>query len=77
MLGGCVLGLFLSRLVVSVVRVSGTTAPPDPPLRVDIPWLSVLLGLGIVVAGLAIVVELATRHAFRGDTPERASWSLE
>ena len=76
-LGGCLLGLFLSRLVVSVVRVSGTTAPPDPPLRLDIPWLSVLAGLGIVVVGLAIVVELATRHAFRGDVPERASWSLE
>jgi hypothetical protein len=75
--GGCVLGLFLSRLVVSVVRVSGTTAPPDPPLRLDIPWEFVLLGLGLVVAGLAIVVEVATRHAFRGDVPERASWSLE
>jgi len=75
--GGCVLGLFLSRLVVSVVRVSGTTAAPDPPLRLDIPWLSMLLGLAVVVAGLAAVVESATRHAFRGDVPERASWSLE
>jgi len=75
--GGCVLGLFLSRLVVSVVRVSGTTAPPDPPLHLDIPWLWTLIGLAVVVAGLAAVVELATRHAFRGDVPERASWSLE
>ena len=76
-LGGCVLGLVLSRLVVSVVRVSGTTAPPEPPLRLDVPLVSTLIGLGAVVAGLAVVVELATRHAFRGDSPERASWSLE
>jgi len=62
---------------VSVVRVSGTTAPPEPPLRLDVPLVSTLIGLGAVVAGLAVVVELATRHAFRGDSPERASWSLE
>jgi hypothetical protein len=77
MLGGCALGLVLSRLVVAVVRVSGTTAPPEPPLVLDVPWPIVAAGVGATLAALALVVELATRNAFRGDTPERASWSLE
>ncbi len=76
-LGGCVLGLFLTRIVVSVVRVAATTAPPDPPLRLDVPWVSVLVGLVALIAGLLGVTEVSTRRAFRGDTPERASWSLE
>jgi hypothetical protein len=76
-LGGCALGLFLSRLVVSVVHVSGSTAPPEPPLRLDVPWPLILVGVAVLVIGLAAVVELTTRHAFRADAPERASWSLE
>jgi hypothetical protein len=72
-----VLGVLLSRLVVSVVRISGTTAPPEPPLRLDAPWQLILIGLLAVILALAAIVELVTRHAFRGDTPERASWSLE
>lgn len=75
--GGCVLGVVLSRMVVSVVRVTGTTAPPEPPLRLDEPWQLILAGLLAVILALAGVVELVTRHAFRGDAPERASWSLE
>jgi ABC-type antimicrobial peptide transport system permease subunit len=76
-IGGFALGLALSRLVVAVVKVSGTTAPPDPPLRVDAAWPLVGAGIGGVIVALAIVVELTTRRAFRGETPERASWSLE
>ena len=75
--GGCVLGIFLSRLVVSVVHVTGTTAPAEPPLRLDAPWALIVAGLLAVILALAGVVELVTRHAFRGDAPERASWSLE
>src|SRR5262249_18686623 len=75
--GGCVLGLVLSRLVVAVIRVSGTTVPAEPPLRLDLAWQLVLIGLVGVIAALAIVVELTSRSAFSADTPERASWSLE
>jgi hypothetical protein len=75
--GGCALGLFLSRLVVSVVRVSASTAPPDPPLRLETPWLVIVVGLAAVALLLAAALELTTRRAFRADAPERASWSLE
>ncbi len=75
--GGVVLGLVLSRLVVAVVRVSGTTAPPNPPLRLDVPWAVAGIGTAATLVALAAVVELTTRNAFRADSPERASWSLE
>jgi hypothetical protein len=75
--GGLALGLLLSRVVVSLVRLSGSTAPPDPPLRLDLPWPVALAALGAVVLALLAVVEATTRRAFRGDAPERASWSVE
>ncbi len=76
-LGGAVLGVVLSRLVVSLVRISAATGAPEPPLRFDPPWLLAALGLGALVIVVALVVELATRLAFPGETPERPSWSLE
>jgi hypothetical protein len=74
---GAVLGLVLSRLVVALVRVSGATETPNPPLRLDPAWLLSLAGLAALVVAAAAVVELATRRAFRGDSPEHAAWSLE
>ena len=76
-LGGAVLGVVLSRLVVSLVRISAATGAPEPPLRFDAPWLLAALGLGALVVVVAVVVELATRLAFPGETPARPSWSLE
>ncbi len=75
--GGIGLGAILSRLVVSLVRVSGTNAVPEPPLRFD-PSLLVS-GLGVVLLGVAAlaVAEWMALTAFRGSRPERASWSLE
>jgi len=75
--GGLGLAVLLSRLVVSLVRVSGTTGVPEPPLRLDPDWL--VGGLGIVALLLAalLVAEGAALAAFRGNRPERASWSLE
>jgi len=37
--------------------------------------VGITLAVFAVAAGLA--AELSVRHAFRGDTPERASWTLE
>ena len=71
------LGVVLSRLVVSLVRISAATGAPEPPLRFDPPWLLAALGLGALVLVVALVVELATRLAFPGETPARPSWSLE
>ncbi len=76
-LGGAVLGLLLSRLVVALVRVSAATEVPQPPLRFEPAWAVAAGGLGMLVVAAAAAVELTTRRAFRGDAPARASWSLE
>ncbi|HEX6699981.1 MAG TPA: FtsX-like permease family protein [Gaiellaceae bacterium] len=75
--GGAALGALLSRLVVSLVRISATTALPEPPLRFDPAWLE----SGLAIVALAIVAlavaEGTSLTAFRSQRPERASWSLE
>ncbi len=75
--GGAGLGALLSQLVVSLVRVSATTAVPEPPLRLDPAWL--VSGLGILALALValLVAEGTSLTAFRSARPERASWSLE
>jgi ABC-type antimicrobial peptide transport system permease subunit len=75
--GGAGLGALLSLLVVSLVRVSGTTGVPEPPLLFDPAWL--VSGLGILILALAalLVAEGTSLAAFRSARPERASWSLE
>jgi hypothetical protein len=75
--GGVVLGLVLARLVVSFVHVSASTALPEPPLRLDPAWPE-SLGVVVLIAVLALLVaELTSLRSFRGERPERASWSLE
>jgi hypothetical protein len=75
--GGLALAFLLSRLVVSLVRVSGTTGVPEPPLRLDPNWLAGGLGVAAVMLAALLVAELASLAAFRGARPARASWSLE
>jgi hypothetical protein len=77
LLGGCALGFVLSRFVVSVVQVTATATHPDPPLVVDIGAGTVAPALGVLVLACLAAIEITLRHAFRGDVPERASWSLE
>lgn len=75
--GGILLGLLLSRLVVALIQVSAATGTPEPPLRLAPAWgLSAAVG-ALVLALLAGLVELTTRHAFRDEVPQRATWSLE
>ena len=76
-IGGVALGLILSRLVVSVIGVSAETTVPDPPLRYDPGWSTGLAGLAILVVVVLVLIELTARHALRGATPQRASWSLK
>ena len=71
------LGLILSRLVVSVIGVSAETTDPVPPLRYQPGLATALPALLVLVLVLAALVELTARHALKGDTPSRASWSLE
>ncbi len=77
LVGGVGLGALLSRLVVSLVRVSATNAVPEPPLLFDPAWTAA--GLGLLALGLValLVAEGTSLAAFRGARPERASWSLE
>jgi hypothetical protein len=75
--GGICLGLILSQLVVSLVRISATTAFPEPPLRFDPAWVAAgVLILALLVLALA-VVEGTSSAAFRDSRPRRTSWSLE
>jgi hypothetical protein len=75
--GGLALALLLSRLVVSLIRVSGTTGVPEPPLRLDPDWLVAGIGIAALMLAALLVAEAASLAAFRGNRPERASWSLE
>ncbi len=75
--GGVLLGVVLARLVASLVQISVTAALPDPPLVFEPGWTSVALTLAVFALTAGIAVELSVRHAFRGDVPERASWTLE
>jgi len=76
-LGGALLGLLLSRLVVALVRVSATTETARPPLRFEPAWVAAAAGLGALAVAAALIVELTAKRAFRGDSPERAGWSFE
>jgi hypothetical protein len=75
--GGLILGLVLSRLVVALVQVSVTNTVPAPPLRLVPAWDIGLVAAAILIAVLAVLVELTARRAFAQDLPPRASWSLE
>jgi hypothetical protein len=75
--GGLALAVLLSRLVVSLIRVSATTGVPEPPLRLDPNWLAGGLGIAGLLFAALLVAEGASLAAFRGSRPERASWSLE
>ena len=75
--GGLALAAVLSRLVVSLIRVSATTGVPEPPLRLDPDWLAGGLGVVALLTAALLVAEGASLASFRGARPERASWSLE
>jgi len=75
--GGLLLGVVLARLVASLVHISVTAAAPDPPLIFEPGWTSVVLTLAVFAAAAGLAAELSVRHAFRSDTPQRVSWTLE
>ena len=75
--GGMILGFLLSRLVVSVVQVTGSATDPFPPLVLDWGARAVAAALALLVALSIAVVEATVRGAFRAEAPERTSWSFE
>jgi len=74
---GTALGIALSRLVVSVVRVSATGSAAEPPLRLDLGLGAAGIALAVILGVAALVVELTSRRAFRAAVPEPSAWSLE
>ncbi len=76
-LGGAILGFVLSRLVVSLVQVTGAATDPFPPLVLDTGFAAVGAALLLLVIASLIAVELTVRGAFRTASPERTSWSFE
>ncbi len=72
-----ILGFLLSRLVASVVQVTGTATDPFPPLVLDWGARSVAVALALLVVLSVVVVEATVRGAFRAEAPERTSWSFE
>ena len=76
-LGGAILGFVLSRLVVSLVQVTGAATDPFPPLVLDAGFAAVGAALLLLVIASLIAVELTVRGAFRTASPERTSWSFE
>ena len=74
---GLGLAVLLSRLVVSLIRVSATQGVPEPPLRLDPDWLVGGLGVAALLVAALLVAEGASLASFRAARPERASWSLE
>jgi hypothetical protein len=55
LVGGAVLGLLVSRLVLPDVGLGASGATPVPPVRLVVPWTSVLLLLLALLAALAAV----------------------
>jgi len=77
MAGGIVLGLVLSRLVISVISVSAETTSPVPPLRTDFAWGTVAIALALLALLVLALTELTARQALRGQTPSRGAWAVE
>ena len=69
--GGAILGFLLSRLVASVVQVTGGATDPFPPLVLDWGARPVVAALCLLVALSVVVVEATVRGAFRAEAPER------
>ena len=76
-LGGCLLGIVVSLLIVSLVQVTAAATQPDPPLVTDLGPGLLSVALAILVLGALLAVEVTVRFAFRGEVPERATWSSE
>jgi hypothetical protein len=69
---GLVTGALLTAVVTKLVAVGAGRATPMPPLRVDIAWPEVLLGLLCLAIALGVMLILATRRSFSGPLPARS-----
>jgi hypothetical protein len=69
--GGALLGIVLSKLVLALVTVTAGAVEPEPPLRLVLDARLVALGALVYVAAAALLVAVAT--SLRGRAPARAA----
>ena len=69
---GLVTGALLTAVVTRLVAVGAGSTAPIPPLRLDVAWPELALGLACFAIALGVSVSLATRRAFAGPIPARS-----
>ena len=70
-LGGILIGLVLSALVVGFVELTANATAPEPPLVLSLDWAVVGTAAAAVTAAAVLLVVAVTDRAFRQATPGR------
>ncbi len=70
-LGGILIGLVLSALVVGFVELTANATAPEPPLVLSLDWAVVGIAAAVVTAAAVLLVVAVTGRAFRQATPGR------
>ena len=70
-LGGVLIGLVLSALVVGFVELTANATAPEPPLVLSLDWAVVGTAAAAVTAAAILLVVAVTGRAFRHATPGR------
>jgi hypothetical protein len=70
-IGGVLIGLVLSALVVGFVELTANATAPEPPLVLSLDWAVVGTAAAAVTAAAILLVVAVTGRAFRQATPGR------
>jgi len=70
-IGGVLIGLVLSALVVGFVELTANATAPEPPLVLSLDWAVVGTAAAAVTAAAILLVVAVTGRAFRQATPSR------
>jgi hypothetical protein len=70
-IGGVLIGLVLSALVVGFVELTANATAPEPPLVLSLDWAVVGTSAAAVTAAAILLVVAVTGRAFRQATPGR------
>jgi hypothetical protein len=68
---GLLTGAVLAAVVTELVAVGAGRTAPVPPLRLDVSWPELALGLVVFALALGVTLTAATRRAFAGPLPAR------
>jgi len=72
---GLATGALLTAVITKLVAVGAGRAEPVPPLRLDVAWPELALGLLCLAVALGLTLGAATRRAFAGPLPARSGQS--